>query len=89
MSDERRRRRQKHLQRRRQRQFVEILRSGQDDTEDIREKRPPETAISRVYNIDENGVGIGENVTVTSISDPGVRYEDTDRGYGTEYASHY
>lgn len=89
MPAERRRRREKHLERRRRRQFVEILQGGRDDAEEAREKRPPETAITRVFNITEGGFGFTDTVSVTSVAAPGVRYDDPDRGYGTEYASVY
>ncbi len=85
----RRERRQNHLDRRRAEQFTELIVTQKEDISDLKEKRPPETAITRVYNINEDGVGLTDDVTVSTISTPAAKYGDASRGYGAEYASKY
>lgn len=86
-STDRHGRRQKHLERRRRRQFIEILRGETERAKAADERRPPETAVTRVHNIIENGVGLTDTISATQVTDPGVKYTDADRGYGTEYGS--
>lgn len=76
--------------RKRARQFIELLRTQEDDDIDARESRAPETTPTRVEEVrDEGAILQPENISATEIANPAVRYGDPDRGYGVEYANLY
>lgn len=90
VNEKRRHRRRSYLERRRSRQFIELLRSQEDDAIDGRESRGHETAPTRVTTV-LDGVGIQDEIDVSTRTESNAQavYGDPDRGYGLTYASIY
>ena len=82
MADTRKERRERALARRRAAQFIDILQTQQGDIEELQQHNPSGEAVTKVVTLTDDGLGLGDTVSVTSISDPVFTYSDSSRGWG-------
>lgn len=66
---------------RRVERFAQRIATVFDEVEELKQGRPPDTAIQRPVNVFESGVGLTDSVSSRSSTDPYFSYDDPDRGY--------
>lgn len=52
-----------------------------DDVQELKQGRPPDTAVQKVINILEDGITLTDSVSSTSKTDPWGEYDNPDLGY--------
>lgn len=71
--------------RRRFRQFVRILEATSAEVDDLKDKRSPDTAVTRVVNADADTLLCTDSVTVTELTNFVFTYENADHTGGTNW----
>lgn len=89
MSDRDKRRRSLRTARR-ARQFIDFIAITKADVSDLREKRPPDTAVTKLRTILEAGVVADDSVTVEEKTTFHMEYDNPNTGVGfSEYENEY
>lgn len=91
MSNSDRGRRRRNLRTaRRARQFIDMLATTREDVSDIKERRPPDTAVTKLRTVQEAGVALDDVVSVTELSEFLIEWDnpDTSPGY-SEYQNEF
>lgn len=87
---DRERRRRKLRTARRARQFIDFIATTKSEVNDLRETRPPDTAVTQLRTVSEAGVVADDSVSVTEHTTFLIEYDNTNTAVGySEYQNEF